>query len=251
MQIAKFCRCCNQIKPLEEFYKKAASKDGRRSRCKVCDGIRYRNWKAANPERARDAWRSASSRYRDRGHELWKKYGLTHEDFLRLGDAQQWACLICRKRTRDLVVDHCHETGYVRALLCSSCNGGIGMLGDDIERILAAAVYLRTVQPTKFRAGDGKRTRSERSGRHAAQKLCVDCNRPCSRNSKRCHDCHVLHQYSNRKTKLEWPRLDELLRMVDESSYLAASRTLGVSDNAIRKHICCGVPLSISRGLNR
>lgn len=237
MQIAKLCKGCNQVKPLEEFYRKAASKDGCRSRCKICDGIRYRKWKAANPEKAREAWRRASNRYSDRGYERWRKYGLTQEDFLRLGDAQQWRCLICRKQTRDLVVDHCHETGYVRALLCSSCNAGIGLLGDDIERILAASEYLRTAKLTEFRAGDGERARSERSGPRRAKKLCDDCGRPCSRNSKRCYGCHVIYKYSNRKTKLEWPSLYELLRMVDKSSYLAASRTLGISDNAIRKHI--------------
>jgi Recombination endonuclease VII len=149
----------------------------------ICDSIRYRKCKAANPEKAHEAWRRASNRYSDRGYERWRKYGLTHEAFLRLGDAQQWTCLICRKQIRDLVVDHCHGTGYVRALLCSSCNAGIGLLGDDIERILSAAEYLRTVQLTEFRAGDGERARGERSSRRGAQKLRDDCGRPCSRNS--------------------------------------------------------------------
>jgi hypothetical protein len=41
-----------------------------------------------------------------------------------------------------LSVDHCHETGTVRGLLCHGCNAAIGLLGESIDRINAAAMYL-------------------------------------------------------------------------------------------------------------
>ena len=60
-------------------------------------------------------------------------------------------CALCRRtaeeaRTSDrikaLSVDHCHETGAIRGLLCGPCNTGIGMLGENPERLTAAADYL-------------------------------------------------------------------------------------------------------------
>jgi hypothetical protein len=237
MQHEKLCQGCGLTKPQNEFYRNAGSADGYRSRCKQCDAKRFQAWKAANPEKARDAWRRASNRYRDRGLDRWKKYGLTQDDFLGLGEAQDWTCLVCGTQTQDLVVDHCHESGYVRSLLCANCNAGIGMLGEDPERLEAAAEYLRNVKLTSFRAGARWRERSQRGSRRANTRLCGDCGKPCSRNSLRCRQCHAIHMYSSRKTKLAWPPLDELLRLVKETSYLAAGRKLGVTDNAVRKHI--------------
>ena len=50
--------------------------------------------------------------------------------------------------------------------------------------------------------------------------------------SKRCLSCAA-----KKKTKIDWPLPGELVQMVKESSYLAVGKRLGVSDNAVRKHI--------------
>jgi hypothetical protein len=53
-------------------------------------------------------------------------------------------CAICRKvgaREKTLAIDHCHEAGHVRGLLCSNCNAGLGFFGDDATVIASAVEY--------------------------------------------------------------------------------------------------------------
>lgn len=82
---------------------------------------------------------------RQRAHQHKHRYGLTPEQHAAMIEAQGGLCSICRGKggQRGLVVDHCHETGVVRGLLCSECNIGIGKLGDSPARLTAAAKYIR------------------------------------------------------------------------------------------------------------
>jgi RNA polymerase subunit RPABC4/transcription elongation factor Spt4 len=66
------------------------------------------------------------------------------------------------------------------------------------------------------------------------QSLCVDCNAVISRKAQRCKSCQGKFGQS---TKIHWPPIDELIKMVEATSYSAVGRKLGVSDNAVRKRI--------------
>ncbi len=68
---------------------------------------------------------------------------LTDAQYTELLDRQGGSCAICKDKPRDrLVVDHDHESGAVRGLLCGRCNLALGLLRDDTTRIRAAATYL-------------------------------------------------------------------------------------------------------------
>lgn len=87
------------------------------------------------------------------------KFGLTIEEFRRLFEEQQNLCAICNQpetriftgrganagqmKVSKLCVDHCHETGKVRGLLCHDCNTAIGKMKDDVQRLQLAIDYLK------------------------------------------------------------------------------------------------------------
>jgi hypothetical protein len=116
---------------------------GRHPLCKECRSAqeRERYW------RDRDAilagQRGDPRRLRAvRRRTLRRKYGLTEHDYWVLVVAQRSCCAICELITTRLVIDHDHNTGEVRGLLCTNCNFAIGNLQDDPGRCLAAAAYL-------------------------------------------------------------------------------------------------------------
>jgi hypothetical protein len=92
-----------------------------------------RRWQKNNPERIAAIRRKAM---------LKKNYGLTDEEYEAMVAAQGGACAICGTVAK-LVVDHNHETGKIRALLCHKCNRGLGHFNESPELMAAAIEYLR------------------------------------------------------------------------------------------------------------
>lgn len=82
-----------------------------------------------------------------RNDNLKAKFGITTEDYQRMLAAQDGVCAICHGtstgRWEHFHVDHDHDTGNVRGLLCHHCNTAIGLLRDSAEFAERAAFYLR------------------------------------------------------------------------------------------------------------
>jgi hypothetical protein len=163
----KKCRLCHVDKPLSEFYEATGMADGYRSECKDCNlaqrGRRYREepafrardiarvtrWRIENPERYAALQRriKASPTYKRslRNSHLKRKYSITLADYEAMLTAQAGGCAICGAPEPDgqsLHVDHCHDTGAVRGLLCFRCNAGLGQFDHDSDRLARAASYL-------------------------------------------------------------------------------------------------------------
>lgn len=130
----KVCVRCGELKDSALFYKCKARKDGLGSYCKSCHDIKSAGTKYNYELKRRDVLR--------------KKYGMTLESYEALLIAQDSKCAICKLDVKDhrraLNVDHCHETGRVRGLLCDDCNIALGKFKDDISSLLRAAEYLAT-----------------------------------------------------------------------------------------------------------
>lgn len=81
--------------------------------------------------------------------QMQKNYGISLSTYNRMFVEQGGVCKICSlpqksNRNERLAIDHCHETGKVRGLLCDGCNRGIGLLKDDYRILERATSYLRS-----------------------------------------------------------------------------------------------------------
>lgn len=73
-----------------------------------------------------------------------RQYGMDADDYRRRFEEQSGRCAICCQPSYlgHLVIDHCHESGVVRGLLCDLCNQGLGRFRDDINALRMAIEYL-------------------------------------------------------------------------------------------------------------
>ena len=152
MQSCKRCCECGEIKPLTEFNRSSKGKDGYQWKCRAC-------YKAYNKSRYTYDMELSRSKH------LKRTYGMAPEEYLALFDAQNGVCAACgrpettndprTKQVKNLQIDHCHTTGKVRALLCKECNGALGHLHDDVERIRLLLRYAELYQSVEFERQEG------------------------------------------------------------------------------------------------
>ena len=117
----KLCRSCGDL--TDDFYKGHA-------RCRPC---------------YLQTIRKTKEEYREKN--LRQLYRIGHEDYERMLADQGGTCIACpatpeSQRHGRLHVDHNHETGEVRGLLCHNCNTAIGLLKEDVARFAALTTYL-------------------------------------------------------------------------------------------------------------
>lgn len=116
-----------------------------------------RRYRLEHPSKVKEA--AARCRQKNkaglRDRHLRRKYGLSSAEYEQMLVAQSGLCAICREPetyvgrhgTPKLAVDHDHQTGVVRGLLCWNCNVTIGKMGDDPKLLRAAADYLERTAP--------------------------------------------------------------------------------------------------------
>lgn len=97
--------------------------------------------------------RQASKKWRDNNKEkvlnkrYKERYGITYDEYCNMLKEQNHKCAICGvdevdSRSKKLCVDHDHETGKVRQLLCHNCNCGLGHFKDSLVGLSKALEYL-------------------------------------------------------------------------------------------------------------
>ncbi len=129
----KYCNDCNPHQAHKGFTKKP---------CNAC-GTEF------TPRAPRNCY--CSEECKDENAYLLRTYGITSVDYARMLEEQNGVCYICYRKNiilkkgmhkGNLCVDHCHDTGRVRGLLCHNCNRALGLLQDSTERLERAIAYL-------------------------------------------------------------------------------------------------------------
>jgi hypothetical protein len=112
----KICSSCRETKPAtgKYFFKHRSTQDGLQNACNMCKAQMNRNW----------------------------KHALKTGEFDQMLEEQQGLCQICFEPVVDPCLDHDHETGKMRSILCRKHNALLGMANDDLKILRNAVSYL-------------------------------------------------------------------------------------------------------------
>jgi len=108
-----------------------------------------KKWSEENQEAVKKYRREYYLKNKSKSQELHLKntYNLTIDDYNKIFDEQKGCCKICEKHQSEfkakLAVDHCHQTGKIRGLLCNNCNRGLGHLKDSVLLLKKAIKYIK------------------------------------------------------------------------------------------------------------
>ena len=129
--VMRLCILCRELKPLTAFHRAVGER--RKARCAKCrsETRSDRGKRHGKPYRRTPA--------QARAGRLRRKYGITVEQYDQMMAEQENRCAMCHQEAKQLVVDHCHRTGEVRALLCGPCNRRLGVYETFAD---LAAMYL-------------------------------------------------------------------------------------------------------------
>ena len=132
----KICTTCGVEKDINQFYFRGGnySPNSRKSKCKECDKKRV----AENYD---------PIKYQEQ--HLKRSYGITLNEYNQMLADQNHKCITCGTtepggKHGKFMVDHCHNTGKVRGLLCKGCNIALGEVGDNIGTLQKMIEYLNT-----------------------------------------------------------------------------------------------------------
>ena len=119
----KKCSLCQKVKLISEFKKNKKSKGGRVNQCRACS----REYARLNKDRSKIV-------------RAMRNYNITEQEATELYTIT--TCGICGEAKEKMCIDHCHDTGKIRGILCNECNAGIGMLKDNAELLRRGVVWL-------------------------------------------------------------------------------------------------------------
>ena len=140
----KTCTKCKKELPLDSYDTDRNGKNGKilKARCRSCvEEGRLARWDSLSDEE------KLKRREKARRGKRARLYGLSTEDLSAIEGVR--SCAICYGEAE--AIDHCHETGRVRGVLCNACNQTLGKMHDSPALLRRAAEYLeKTGEPGRY-----------------------------------------------------------------------------------------------------
>jgi len=137
----KKCPKCETFKEESEFYieKKGKNKGEPTSWCKECSKNQSKSYYQNNKEKAKESQKTWVGKNKDKVAFIKAKsnYGISKEEY----DSLNKVCVICGS-IDNLGIDHSHQSGRIRGMLCANCNKGLGFFKDDPTLLLRASDYI-------------------------------------------------------------------------------------------------------------
>ena len=152
--LAPDCGDCKRLRRGKRLERK------RNNQCVSCTKPNYNGKDQCDECNSKEYSRYQKSRLTEEGRRREKTnqfrhlYGITYEDYEELLAEQGYACEICRQphiheKGKRMYVDHDHETGVLRGLLCRNCNSVLGLAHDSSEVLKRAAEYIEKYKQVK------------------------------------------------------------------------------------------------------
>lgn len=129
LPLTKTCGKCKEEKLITEYYLQRGEglrKSDYNSYCKYCH----------NRRSPKEQVKQRNNRAR-----IKRDYGLTVDEYQLMFELVDYKCVVC-KSEKKLVLDHCHETGQIRNVLCHNCNTALGHVKDNIIILQGLVKYL-------------------------------------------------------------------------------------------------------------
>lgn len=143
----KTCPNCNKTKSLEDFYKEKECAGGYRKICKLCRDIEVNAYRKKNRLKINARYRAYNKKHYQKLRLM--RYKLKEEQYDKMLLNQNNLCALCFKPPvgrYPLAIDHDHQTGIVRGLLCHSCNRAMVVV-DNPEMLERCINYRRKYIP--------------------------------------------------------------------------------------------------------
>lgn len=145
------CKLCNELKPKSNFAPQGYQ-------CRQCKTEKQRKYYESLPPKTAEQRKKMNEYQRvyrqknlkkvkedARVRHLKRKFDMKASEYEEILAAQGGVCAICKNYCatgNSLAVDHDHQTGQIRGLLCKNCNTGLGLFKDDKDLLDSAKLYL-------------------------------------------------------------------------------------------------------------